>query len=229
MRPMRSLITLCVTMHVVFNPADAQQISNGNGALPTVIREEDRLEVNASATTVTPKIDGILDDAVWRQTTPVTGFIQSEPDEGQAATQRTEVHVAYDANFIYIAAYCYDDEPERIVVADIRRDFRLDNQDAFEVILDTFTDRRNGYVFATNPAGARSDQQVTNEGREINPSWDAPWNVKTQRVADGWTLEMAIPLGGPLRRPSRHRGHRPHHPRALPRGRGPGALDPPGG
>ena len=193
-RPIRSFIAVCGATLVAFNPANAQEMSTGNGALPNVISEEDRLEVRATATTVPPKIDGILDDAVWRQTTPVTGFIQSEPDEGQAATQRTEVRVAYDANFIYIAAYCYDDEPERIVVADIRRDFRIDNQDTFEVILDTFTDRRNGYVFATNPAGARSDWQVTNEGREINPSWDAPWNVQTKRVADGWTLEMAIPL-----------------------------------
>ena len=194
MRPIRSFITACVAATLAFYPARAQQISNGSGALPTVISEEDRLEVTASAATPAPKIDGVLDDAVWGQTTPVTGFIQSEPDEGQTATQRTEVRVAYDASFIYIAAYCYDDEPERIVVADIRRDFRIDNQDTFEVIFDTFTDRRNGYVFGTNPAGARSDQQVTNEGREINPSWDAPWNVQTQRVADGWTLEMAIPL-----------------------------------
>jgi hypothetical protein len=178
-RPIRSFITACVAATLAFYPARAQQISNGSGALPTVISEEDRLEVTASAATPSPKIDGVLDDAVWGQTTPVTGFIQSEPDEGQTATQRTEVRVAYDASFIYIAAYCYDDEPERIVVADIRRDFRIDNQDTFEVIFDTFTDRRNGYVFGTNPAGARSDQQVTNEGREINPSWDAPWNVQT--------------------------------------------------
>ena len=190
----RSLVIVSIAVHMAVVPAQAQQISNGSSALPNVIDEEDRLEITATSAAAAPRIDGMLDDAVWSRTTPITGFIQSEPDEGHAATQRTEVRVAYDASFIYIAAYCYDDEPERIVVADIRRDFRLDNQDAFEVILDTFTDRRNGYVFATNPAGARADQQVTNEGREINTSWDAPWSVSTQRVSDGWTLEMAIPL-----------------------------------
>ena len=191
---LRSLAIVSVAGHMAVVPAQAQQISNGSSALPNVIDEEDRLDITATSTATPPRLDGMLDDAVWSRTTPVTGFIQSEPDEGRAATQRTEVRIAFDTNFIYIAAYCYDDEPERIVVADIRRDFRLDNQDVFEVILDTFTDRRNGYVFATNPAGARADQQVTNEGREINASWDAPWSVSTQRVSDGWTLEMAIPL-----------------------------------
>lgn len=153
-----------------------------------------RREIAAVASPSPIRLDGALDEDLWRLAVPATDFVQSEPDEGSPATERTEVRVAYDADYLYIAAYLYDSRPDLLVVSDIRKDFRTDNQDTFEVILDTFADRRNGYVFATNPAGARADQQVTNEGRETNTSWDAPWSVRTRRVQDGWTAEMAIPL-----------------------------------
>ena len=62
------------------------------------------------------------------------------------------------------------------------------------MLLDTFGDRRNGYIFITNAAGAKADRQIANEGREMNTSWDAIWTVVTRRVADGWTAEIAIPF-----------------------------------
>ncbi|MCY7380842.1 MAG: carbohydrate binding family 9 domain-containing protein [Gemmatimonadaceae bacterium] len=139
-------------------------------------------------------VDGRLDEPEW-QAAPVAGnFVQSEPRSGEAATEATEVRVLYDAERLYIGAYLHDRAPGDIVVNDIRKDFNPDQQDDFEVILDTFRDRRNGYVFITNVAGARADRQVANEGREINTSWDAVWTVKTQRVSDGWMVEMAIPF-----------------------------------
>ncbi len=153
-----------------------------------------RREIAAAAARAPIRIDGILDDEAWLAAVPATDFLQSEPDEGSPATERTEVRVAWDAEYLYIAAWCYDSRPDQLVVADIRKDFRTDNQDTFEVILDTFADRRNGYIFATNPAGARADQQISNEGRETNSSWDAPWTVRTRRSAEGWTAELAIPF-----------------------------------
>ena len=150
-----------------------------------------RLTVTAAAAAAPVRVDGVLDDAVWTQATPVSGFLQSEPNEGEPATETTEVFVATDAQNLYIAAYCHD--TAAAVVNNIRKDFVPGEQDSFEVILDTFGDRRNGFVFMTNPEGARSDQQTTNEGKETNASWDAVWFVKTRRVDDGWTLEMALP------------------------------------
>ncbi len=141
-----------------------------------------RLQVVAVASPTPVNIDGSLDDAVWRVARPVSGFVQSEPQEGEPATEETEVRLAYDSDNLYIAAYCHDRNPEGIVVNEIRKDFLGRDQDTFEVILDTFADRRNGFIFMTNPAGARSDQQVTNEGREVNASWDAVWFVSTSEV-----------------------------------------------
>ena len=140
------------------------------------------------------RVDGALDDAVWREATPVEGFLQSEPQDGQPATEPTAVRVAYDRTMLYIAAECHDSDPKGGVVNDIRKDFANTDQDTFEVIIDTFADRRNGFVFMTNREGARADQQVANEGREINASWDAVWFVRTRQAADGWTVEMAIPF-----------------------------------
>jgi hypothetical protein len=140
------------------------------------------------------RVDGRFDEAFWSRARPLSGFVQSEPREGQPSSERTEVRIAYDADNLYVAAYLYDSDPSAIVVNDIRKDFVADNQDVFSLILDTFADRRNGYVFMTNAGGARADQQSANEGREVNTSWDAAWSVKTQRMPDGWTAELAIPF-----------------------------------
>ena len=153
-----------------------------------------RMRLSAAVVTSRPRIDGVLDDALWLRTAGASGFVQAEPDEGKPATELTEVRVAYDDAALYIAAYLHDSNPAGIVVNDLRKDFDEQNQDSFEILLDTFGDRRNGYIFITNPAGAKADRQIANEGREVNGSWDAMWTVATRRVADGWTAEMAIPF-----------------------------------
>ena len=156
--------------------------------------EAARREIVAIAAATAPRIDGVLDDAIWLSAEPASGFVQAEPREGAPASERTEAWVAFDGGTLYIAAYMHDSAAGAIVVNDIRKDFQEADQDDFEVLLDTFGDRRNGYVFITNAEGAKADRQVANEGREINTSWDAAWTVATRRVADGWTAEMAIPF-----------------------------------
>ncbi len=164
------------------------------GATPVLRSADGRRQIVATRAVTPVTVDGTLDDEVWRSATPSGEFIQSEPREGEPASEATEVFVAHDASTLYIAAYCHDTEMARAVVSEIRKDFVPENQDTFEVILDTFHDRRNGFMFSTNVEGARSDLQVANEGRETNASWDAVWIVRTRRIADGWTLEMAIPF-----------------------------------
>jgi hypothetical protein len=158
------------------------------------LRELPRPTLDAVPTPEPIRLDGELDDAVWRHNHPAGDFVQAEPREGERASEETEVWVAYDDDNLYVAARLRDSDPTGLVVNDIRKDFDDQTQDVFSVILDTFADHRNGYVFMTNPEGARGDRQVANEGREINTSWDAIWSVETQRTEDGWTLEMAIPF-----------------------------------
>ncbi len=176
----------------IANPGPSARAPSGLPVTP--LRSADgRLQVVATeAASVT--VDGVLDDEVWERAQPIGNFVQSDPLEGEPATEPTEVWVAYDASTLYIAAYCHDSRPDALVLNDIREDFQPGPQDSFEAVFDTFGDRRNAFVFVTNPAGARSDQQSANEGREVNTSWDAVWSVRTRVVPDGWTLEMAIPF-----------------------------------
>ena len=125
----------------------------------------------------------------------VSDFVQQVPREGAAATERTESWVMFDDDTLYIAARCWDTAPpDKWVANELRRDTnQLRQNDTFGVILDTFYDRRNGYLFYTNPLGARADQAVTDEGN-LNPDWNPVWDVRTGRFDGGWTVEMAIPF-----------------------------------
>ena len=100
----------------------------------------------------------------------------------------------FDGDALYIGVLCQDATPDAQIINDIRKDFPAGDQDTFEVILDTFSDRRNGFVFVINAVGAKSDAQIANEGRDVNASWDAVWTVATRRGADGWSAEMRIPF-----------------------------------
>src|SRR3990172_9382333 len=155
-------------------------------------RRERRLKPAKTGEKIT--IDGRLDEPAWNKGPEATNFIQTEPDTDQPASEKTEVRALYDQDYIYFGIYAHDSQPNRIIVSELKKDFNRDNGDTVEIVLDTFRDERNGYLFAINPAGAKWDGQMANEGREINANWDAVWYVKTRRVEDGWTAEIAIPF-----------------------------------
>jgi RluA family pseudouridine synthase len=163
-------------------------------AQATISSPDGRRQVQALPTNTPIVIDGALDEEVWRRAVAANDFIQADPLEGQPATELTEVRVAYDADYLYIGALCRDSDPSGIVVNEIRKDFAGRDQDTFEVLLDTFGDRRNGFVFATNSQGAKADTQVANEGRDVNTNWDAVWWVEARKTAGGWTAEFRIPF-----------------------------------
>jgi hypothetical protein len=148
----------------------------------------------ATRVTEAVTIDGRLNEPAWSTAAPASGFVQADPREGDPATEDTEVRIVFDDEAIYIGVRCHDSTPAGIVVNEIRKDFPGREQDTFEVLLDTFADRRNGFVFATNAKGAKSDTQIANEGRDVNPNWDAVWWVDAQQDDDGWTAEFRIPF-----------------------------------
>ena len=206
--PRRTLLLSIIAVAAGAPPARAQQAggdaadsTNRQGMGPRRLRTrmrrnapDGRRELQAVPADGAIKIDGVLDEPTWKSTEPSSDFLQSEPLTDQPATEATDVWVAYDDDNLYVAAYLHDSQVDALVVNDIRKDFKEEDQDDFEVLLDTFGDRRNGYVFSTNVEGARHDRQVALEGREINQSWDAVWDVRTRRLADGWSVEMRIPF-----------------------------------
>ncbi|HUR33836.1 MAG TPA: DUF5916 domain-containing protein [Vicinamibacterales bacterium] len=139
-------------------------------------------------------LDGALDEAAWAAAPVASGFLQNEPREGQPATSDTDVRVLYDDQALYFGVFAHDDEPSALVVSDLKKDFNTAASDAFLIVVDTFADQRNGFEFATNPAGAKWDAQMSNEGRESNANWDGIWDVRTRVGADGWFAEIRIPF-----------------------------------
>lgn len=163
---------------------------------PEVIRRGENGQATLRATRVaTPlKIDGRLDDEVYTRVKAVTDFVQSIPDNGRPATQRTEAWIFFDNRNFYVAARCYDTRPPQHWLSnDMRRDINT-SQDDFGIGIDTFHDRRNGYQFYTNSLGRRTEQEITNEGTQVNGDYNPVWMVRTARFDGGWTVEMSIPF-----------------------------------
>jgi hypothetical protein len=141
-----------------------------------------------------PKVDGVLNERVWRQAPRATDFTQRELNEGAPATERTEVAVAYTQQALYVAAWCFDRRPDALRALEYSRDFNNSLDDDFELLLDTYNDDRNGFLFITNPRAARRDAQVLNNGDGFNLFWDGVWNVATTRTDSGWFAEFRIPF-----------------------------------
>jgi Domain of unknown function (DUF5916)/Carbohydrate family 9 binding domain-like len=145
-----------------------------------------------TATTDPITLDGVLDEPVWRSAPTIGDLTQRQPDEGQAPTQRTDVTLLYDRDYLYVGVVAYDGEPQRVIGTQMARDASLMADDRVEILLDTFRDQRSAFYFATNPSGALVDGLVANG--QLNADWDAIWDVRTTRTAQGWTAEFAIPF-----------------------------------
>ena len=121
-------------------------------------------------------VDGNLDEPAWKLAQPATDFIQQEPQMGEPSTERTEVRLLYDEENLYLGVYCFDSAGKAgIVVNDVRRDFSPIENDSFTVLLDTFDDNRNGFMFGTNPQGAKRDGQSGGDGKTANIDWAGIW------------------------------------------------------
>jgi hypothetical protein len=175
--------------------------------LPTLAQAPDKRSQTAVRIEAPPVLDGdVRNDPVWQAITPSGGFSQTTPNEGEPASQRTEVRVAYTEDTIYFSFISYDDDPTTIVVSDARRDVSLDETDSVLLILDTYQDEQNGFVFGTNPAAREYDGQLVRAGDGgsfgsgmgagggFNINWDGVWAVRTELGDYGWSAEFSIPF-----------------------------------
>jgi hypothetical protein len=176
-----SLLLACVAA-----PAAAQQTA----AVPRA-PAPDPPQAAATRTTQPIRIDGSLDDAAWQAATPITEFRQLDPQEGQPATERTDVRIVYDDGALYIGARMYDRQPVRSRLG--RRDMGMSASDWLTVILDSNHDHRTAVGFEVNPAGVRRDQTRAQDGTEDN-SWDPVWEAETSVSDSGWVAEIRIPF-----------------------------------
>ncbi len=174
-----------------------------------------RPKVRARRMAVAPVLDGLVDEAAWLAIEPATGLVQQQPEEGLASTEKTEVRFGFDDKNLYVGIICFDSRPADILATQNRRDGSLIESDSVQIMLDTFHDRHNAFIFGTSPTGIEYDAQVskggqgdTNAGRPgstqgsvqnpgaaaLNLNWDAVWEVKARITPRGWEAEMVIPF-----------------------------------
>ncbi|MGB9004933.1 MAG: DUF5916 domain-containing protein [Candidatus Aminicenantales bacterium] len=154
--------------------------------------------VKAARTEEPITIDGRLEEKVWKNEAS-DGFTQNDPKDGELSTEQTKVWVAYDEKALYVAAYCYDSQPDKIIGRLGRRDSQVDS-DWFLVAVDPYCDKRTGYQFGVNPAGTITDSTLSNDVNE-DDSWDGVWEAKAEVNGQGWIVEIKIPFNQ-LRFPS---------------------------
>ena len=141
------------------------------------------------------RIDGRLDDTLYRDVPPISDFIQVEPQEGRTATERTELWLAFDADNVYVTFRCFETEPGRVVAKEMRHDHTSiwSGDDNVSFMFDTFHDRRNSVQFTVNSIGGRLEGQTTNE-RQWSGDWNITWDFSVGRFEGGWIVETAIPF-----------------------------------
>ena len=149
--------------------------------------------LHALHTTERMNLDGQLDETCWKQALHITNFTQRDPVQGEPGTDLTDVAIVYDSLALYVGVVLPVNDPEHMQAKYMQRDFAWYADDNFQFVISTFNDQRNGYLFVTNPNGARGDMQVSpNSG--FNTDWNGVWDVVTTCTDIGWTAEFRIPF-----------------------------------
>ena len=215
-REIRRLLCVLVPLCAVITPSSSLGQSpaepNASGAGPVELHA-DAPRAMAVRIPGSIQIDGRLNDASWVGVPPITRFTQIDPEEGEAATQPTEVRIVYDDEALYVGAMLYDLGEIQTRLA--RRDARIPDSDLFSVYIDSYHDHQTAYRFATNPSGQKLDEIVSDFsggragiGLSSRPgvgvggrpsgsgdtSWDPVWEVATDQSDSGWSVEMRIPF-----------------------------------
>ena len=167
--------------------------STAAGASPAGASPLDGPRIVAVEAAEAPRIDGVLDDAVWQTIVPTTDFRQRAPVDLGAPSEATELRIAYDAKTLYIGLELFDREPHKIRAAILERGGRIDKDDNVRIAIDTYFDRKNAYIFEMNPLGTQDDALLTDE-RTTNWDWDGVYVSEARITPRGWTLEVAIPF-----------------------------------
>ena len=148
-----------------------------------------------------PVVDGRVNESLWQRAEPFTAFIQQEPAEGDLATDRTEVRFLLDPQNLYVAVVCFDSNPDGILVSESRRDADLDDTDSIQILLDTFNDGQNAFIFGTNPFGIEYDGQAMGR-RPGRPEQPRGIQSELGRRLDGSDANDRARLGGGVCHPA---------------------------
>ncbi|MBL7135426.1 MAG: carbohydrate binding family 9 domain-containing protein [Candidatus Marinimicrobia bacterium] len=159
-----------------------------------VSRDSISQEISAKRIDSLININGVLDEEVWESAKFLTDFIQFEPVYGAPSSCETFVKVLYDEKMIYFGFDCKDSETDKITAKITKRDGELENDDGIVIMLDTFNDNNNAYLFTVNPLGTQKDGRIADNGRTVDFKWDESWKSVCNINPDGWSAEIGIPF-----------------------------------
>ena len=139
-----------------------------------------------------PIIDGKISEIAWDVVDWSSNFVENDPNEGTAPMYQTKFKVMYDANYLYIALRALDENPELI-------EQRLSRRDGFagdrvSVVIDSYHDKRTAFMFTTTAAGVKGEEIASENGENIDDSWNPIWYTDAHIDEKGWTAEMKIPF-----------------------------------
>jgi len=144
----------------------------------------------------TIKIDGVLDDAAWKDAPVADKFISLRPAPfiPENPDNATQVYFLYDNKGIYVGGYLHEKNKDSIASELTGRD-GFGNNDFLGVIFDTYYDKLNGFEYFVTPLGEQMDAKVSpnTNGNSEDFSWNAVWQSASKMQADGWSFEMFIP------------------------------------
>lgn len=153
----------------------------------------DQYQMTIRSTSEPITLDGELLEKTWTEADVADNFITTFPNDSSKASSQTEVKMAYDDNFLYIAGVCYVGSDKEHVVQSLRRDFSWSGNDNFSVYFDPFNDFTNGFTFGITPLGVVREGLVNN-GQNVSSDWDNKWYSEVKDFGDRWQFEMKIPL-----------------------------------
>tara|TARA_B100001123_G_scaffold451250_2_gene629103 strand:+ start:19966 stop:22269 length:2304 start_codon:yes stop_codon:yes gene_type:complete len=163
---------------------------------PNVISRDETGRITGRAVRLAAplQMDGRLTESIYETLPSMTDFIQNDPNEGEPASEKTEVWIFFDDEYVYLSARCWESQPDRMIANEMRRDNRgIAMDDNLAWSFDTFYDRRNAMLFEVNALGGRMDAQTSNEGM-TNFDWNPIWQVEVHQFEGGWSVETAMPF-----------------------------------
>src|SRR5689334_6011113 len=181
---MKALICGVLAVFVVLTPTLTAAAGNERRAMTVAA-----VAVPAATPIV---LDGKLNEEIWQKAPAIIDFVQRDPAEGEPASMKTEAHVVYDENALYVGVQAHDSDAANIRGILTRRDQRSPS-DWIRIVIDSYYDQRSAYEFGVNPVGVKTDRYYFNDGQS-DDSWDAVWDVQVEKDADGWRAEFRIPF-----------------------------------
>jgi hypothetical protein len=167
------------------------------GLVPLLSQDPERMVIGKIITDI--NFDGMPDESAWEQLEPFP-MISHMPVFGNLPSENSVIRMGYDDQFVYVSGLLYFSDPSFFQAIGKKRDTETMSSDFFMISFDSYNDKENSLIFATNPLGLRLDAAVSNDGTmsmaqmPVNMDWNTFWEVKASYDDQGWYFEMLIPI-----------------------------------